>query len=1013
MNTLEHLSKILPVSGLKVLAEMHQRLDSDGNPVFKSDGTPSITPYHKTFGSIEELAKAFRLRSNNGRPLYMALGGYNRERSFIEKVSQRTGNTYMGFSRSADFTDAFKAMWLDIDVGESKAITGDGYLTQEEAVAKVKQFVADLSLPTPMFVNSGGGVHVYWCFDKDVDATSWFKLAKVLDAIVKHYGLLADPSCTADRARVLRPIGTINHKYNKPVELISDAPSITFLSFANSLKPYYLEHKAEIEQLKVKKVEYVERKEFHFNNKPKHAKYFLKRCQVGQQALIGTEPLPEPVWRGVISILRHCENGEKHIETLRKKCKDRFPDTTRFDEDRTIEKLNWLTSRNVGPFTCDTFKHECAGLCEGCPYANGLTIRTPLTLAEHYEEIEVPQYNIEIGAILPTSTTEKLASDGASGATNVEQLRTETDGSATQPVKSGNSDDTTQAPQPPYPYKRTSHGLVVMEGDKEVVFFRGDMFPVMTRFVEYIDGERNYMVKFMMRVGLTGSYQEVSFFMKDWYAADRIKQKLGSVGISITEKYMQHLLGYLRKYLEHVGDDMDDVRQLQHFGWVDEQQQFLLGNKLYRQDGVVTVQPHINLKNYTRYFKQSGSLDEWKKLMARLGELNAVEQQICMLSSFGSTLMKFTNYNGIWLHLMTKPGYGKTTTQEMMNGIWGHPQDLLLNAKDTLNAIEERFGRWTSIGVSIDEVSNLDPMVASELLLGVTQGRTKQRLDTNMRERVNDLSWQLMVLSSGNFSLIDRINTRKEDVAAEISRTLEFRLPKPTLNVHDGELLIKKPIRENYGLAGAEWLSNLVKIPEYQLQELVDRSTEAFSNALQAKSEERFWVAGCAVMYVAGQLTNKMGLTNWNMEAIFNCLCEIVKANRNNRVTYEFSATDVLASFLNENTRNTVVTDVGVAEGAILVRMAPSGALNVRYEQDKGIIYVRTHALKEYCARRGIGINSVKETLEMRGLLENPQARIVMSKGLANSTGRTYCLAVKVDEFIKASLDNMMERRDE
>ena len=69
MNTLEHLSKILPVSGLKVLAEMNQRLDSDGNPVFKSDGTPSITPYHKTFGSIEELAKAFKLRSNNGRPL--------------------------------------------------------------------------------------------------------------------------------------------------------------------------------------------------------------------------------------------------------------------------------------------------------------------------------------------------------------------------------------------------------------------------------------------------------------------------------------------------------------------------------------------------------------------------------------------------------------------------------------------------------------------------------------------------------------------------------------------------------------------------------------------------------------------------------------------------------------------------------------------------------------------------------------------------------------------------------
>lgn len=1006
MNTLEHLSKILPVNGLKVMAVMVQRTDQDGNPVFKSDGKPSLTTRHKTFGNIEELAKAIRLSAKSGKPLYMAMGGFDRERSFIDK--EYNGKTYKGFSRSADFTVAFKSFWLDIDVGSDKAAKGDGYATQGEAIDRLWDFVHTIGLPDPMVVSSGRGVHAYWALDKDLDAASWFKLAKVFDATIKHYGLFADPACTADKARILRPIGTINHKNGNRVQLISDAPSITYLQFANALKPYYKEHKAEIEALKVKTVEYVKKDRSEFKDqKPKHAKYFLKRCQVGRFTLVGNEAVAEPVWRGVLGVMRYCENAEKHIETLRSKCKARFPDTTRFDEDRTHEKLQRLASMDMGPTTCAYFQRECGNLCDSCPYSYTEQIKTPLTLAEHYEEIEVPQYNIELGTLeYPTERTREKAtadSDTDGTSTVAEQSSDDRDNGGNNPTSTGT------APQPPYPYKRTNKGLVVIQDDRETVFFKGDLFPLMTKFVEVVDGEKNIMVKYLLRVGLTGEPQELSIPMKEWYAQDKLKQRLGSAGVSISEKNMTTLIAYLRSYQNEVQEMMDEVKQLQHFGWVDDRHQFLLGNKLYREQGEITMQPHVSVKNYCQYFRQAGTLDGWKQLMKRLGAMNAVEQQICVLSSLGSTLMRFTNYNGIWLHLMTKPGYGKTTTQEMMNGIWGNPSDLLLNAKDTVNAIEERFGRLSNIGVTIDELSNLDAKLTSDLLLGVTQGRTKRRLDTNMRERVDNLSWQLMVLSSGNFSLIDRINTVKEDVAAEISRTLEFRLPKPTLSVHEGELLIKKPIRENYGVAGAEWLRNLVRIPEYQIQEMIDRTVESFSTTLNATSDERFWITGCSVIYVAGMLANKMGLTNWDMQAIFDKLCKIVEFNRSSKDTYEFSATDVLASFLSENTRNTVVTDKGTTNDTIMVRLSPSGALNVRYEQDTGMVYVRTSALKEYLAKRGIGINSVKDTLEQRGLLLNGNHRMVLSKGLPQTTGRVYCLTIKADELVKTTLDTMVE----
>lgn len=993
MNTFQHLSRVLPTNGLKVLAEMRQVTDENDNPVFKSDGSPSLTTWHKTFSTIEALANAVKLRSQNGHPIYMAMGGFDKEKSFIPKKRKKDGAEYKGFSRSADFTCAFKAFWLDLDIGEDKAKTNRGYIDQATALDVVNKFVADLGLPEPMLVDSGRGLHVYWPLVEEVDQASWWKLARVLDAIAKHYGLFADPSCTQDRARILRPIGTINHKNGRVVSLISDAPDTPFSTFAKSLLPYYKEHKDEVEEIKAKtkKNAYVDRSDQNFPDKPRFAKYFLSRCQVGQAMLVGKEPLPEPVWRGVISVLRHTKNGYKHIETARAKCKSRFPDTTRFDEDRTLEKLEWLEQRDMGPFTCDTFRRECPGLCAGCPFADD--VKTPLTLSEHYEEIEIPQYNI-------TPLDEVDTSEPSEPTSNEEALAS---------IELNNAPKL--APQPSFPYKRSAQGLVHINNETETVFFRGDCFPVMTRFEEVIDGELNILLKFMIKVGLSGTFQEVAFPMKEWYSLDKLKQRLGAVGVSINDKAMQHLIGYMRKYVEDNLDKMDVVRQLQHFGWI-EDNQFLLGDKLYRPNGVVTVQPHLNIKNYVRYFKKAGSLTEWKALMHRLQQLNAVEQQICMLSSFGSSLMRFTNYNGIWLHLMTQPGFGKTTTQEMMNGIWGHPQDLLLNAKDTINAIEERFGRWSNIGVTIDEVSNLDPRIASELLLGVTQGRTKQRLDTNMRERVNELSWQMMVLSSGNFSLVDKINTTKEDVAAEISRTLEFKLPKPTLSVHEGEVLIKRPIHDNYGVAGEEWLRHLVNIPSGTLKAMIERTTKAFSDKLNSGSDERFWVTGCAVMYVAGELTNKMGLTDWDMEAIFAKLCEIVESNRVNRETFEFSATDVVASFLADNNRNTVVTDVGIADD-VMVKLMPIGSLNVRYEQDKDLIFIRTQALKDYCSRRGIGINSVKEALRLRGLLEDDKARKVLSKGLPTSTGRAYCLVVRVDEITRSTLDTLVEVRRE
>lgn len=116
-------------------------------------------------------------------------------------------------SRKALDVVCVRGFWLDIDVGPAKAEQGQGYLTLQVAMAAVKVFRIAAGLPRPTHVVcSGGGLHVYWVVDAPMDPTQWQASAKMLKALTKSLGLLADPTRTADIASLMRVPDTYNFK---------------------------------------------------------------------------------------------------------------------------------------------------------------------------------------------------------------------------------------------------------------------------------------------------------------------------------------------------------------------------------------------------------------------------------------------------------------------------------------------------------------------------------------------------------------------------------------------------------------------------------------------------------------------------------------------------------------------------------------------------------------------------------------------------------------------------------
>jgi hypothetical protein len=223
---------------------MHVIPDSDGYITVMYAFTPKdglrpnqnkLPLAHRAYKTVDEAVKGIvwiQSRSSN-KDIWVCM---TRQREAHEATGK---NSYMYLKgvRLAENAVAVKSLWLDIDCKDSET----GYPSLEAAADAIARFIDDSKMVRPtVIVRSGGGLHVYWTFDRALTPQAWYALASALVEATKRHGLKCDTEVTTDAARVLRPPETLNYKTDppRPVTMAGTGKDYTVDEITRALEPY-------------------------------------------------------------------------------------------------------------------------------------------------------------------------------------------------------------------------------------------------------------------------------------------------------------------------------------------------------------------------------------------------------------------------------------------------------------------------------------------------------------------------------------------------------------------------------------------------------------------------------------------------------------------------------------------------------------------------------------------------------------------------------------------------------
>jgi hypothetical protein len=330
--------------------------------------------------------------------------------------------------------------------------------------------------------------------------------------------------------------------------------------------------------------------------------------------------------------------------------------------------------------------------------------------------------------------------------------------------------------------------------------------------------------------------------------------------------------------------------------------------------------------------------------------------------------------HGAIFHVHSKDsGLGKTTAMFAGASVWGDPDQLVLQERDTYASKMNRAETYKNLPFYMDEMTNTIPKDLSDFAYQVPSGQQRNRLGSKGNtERKRGAPWKTLVGSTGNTSMIERISAYKAMPKAEAQRILESRAKVVDTGAKAETDEFSRNIMRCYGHAGVVYIQYLLNHKK-EAWDMLLATQEKLDKAARLSKENRYWSMLAAAPITGLMLAKRAGLINWQIKPVVEYIISVMDNARDTVTGMGGDVQSILTDYWAENYNNVLrikSTDnrsSGVNTGLdhlIQPEASPRAQLIARYEYDVKRLYLLPKPIKEWCAKHQINYSGLVDGLK-------------------------------------------------
>lgn len=909
-------------------------------------------------GSIADVERAGQAISAAGGDAYMALASY---RDVL--LGRKKGNGLH-----------LKSLWADLDVGKTGT---PSYDTVEAALFSLTSFITDTGLKPTYVVSSGRGLHVYWALAQKVESRVWGMLASAFKEFCQRSGLVIDPVCTADTARVLRLPGTVHQSTKSVVKILADSGVLhdprDIVRVMGERCPDAL---ASFSQAPIIQGDVTPPLpsavciETLPNPPLAKAEPIVRGCP----QMLTSGLLSEPTWYAAMSVLRRCVDGLEWAHKLSSM------DVFRYTPEGT-EKKFWHAPEDA-PARCSRFAEIEPSLCDKCAYKG--QISSPVQIFRKVtgggSAVSVAESSVKDAPVTVTERANEVLDHLVIPDKYDYQLR-----AFTHPR-----------------FSVDDRGIILKQAEKDAA---GEYITVehvicasRLYFSHSVHAEEDGAPRrthWFTFVHPNGRREDVPLVVSRDLCLNGIQRWFNEANAFPTSgSYKpQIFLDFMIAFLQTVTGDAIELNTRKAFGWSkvidpltrEETEGFAIGKGVITSSGMhPSAFDGAALRIAEKELTVKGNLEAWKEVPRMYRVLDQPEAQLAICLAFAAPLMRYGSGSAksatysLW---SDKSGLGKTQVLRAAASIWGDPDEQFLQRQSSSVARMRKLAVLNNLPAYMDELTDVKDEDLYSLAYSLVGGTEKTKLKSGGADMVDTGSWSTVTFATANKSFKEAAARYAGDSEASLLRVIEYEC---SFKSYADQPLVQRYIeacmencRMHHGLAGPEFMYQVMRHSDRLLT--LTKQVEHWCSKHGFHANERFLGFPLALALKAGRWAVEWGLLDYDMDALERwVLNELVPHNRRTTRANAPDFVNLLGTYLLERQLNMVTVSSAmrtvdtpeVARGMpdkYIIQFPTQQAL-VRAVLDTRTVYFAKQDFSQWCKQRNHSVSVVTRQLEEFGI---------------------------------------------